>query len=90
MTIAAVYGIEETLKKTFLSTAQEVLRGAASLADELTQFSESCVGEISRVAAHLNLAYRQVSPRLGIPSLLLSTDMISVLSWLLGRFYSIC
>ena len=42
---------------------RKVLKGAASLSAELQKFTQSCFGEISRVASHLNLAYHQVSLR---------------------------
>lgn len=57
---AAVYSSEEAFKKAFLSTVQEVLRGAGSLIGELARFSDSSAGEISHVAAHVNLSYHQV------------------------------
>lgn len=38
-----------------------MLRGIGGLADELAAFSNRCFGEISRVLAHLELAYHQVS-----------------------------
>jgi len=41
-----VYSTDGTINKAFL-TAQEVLRGIAGLADELGQYSDRCVGEIS-------------------------------------------
>lgn len=57
--VTTVYSNEETFKKVFLSTVQEVLRGAASLIDELSRYSAGCAGEVSRVASHLNLCYHQ-------------------------------
>lgn len=40
-----------------------MLKGVASLSAEMKAFSDTCFGEISRVAAHINLAYHQVSSR---------------------------
>lgn len=57
--VTTVYSNEEMFKRVFLSTVQGVLRGAASLIDELSRFSAQCAGEISRVASHLNLCYHQ-------------------------------
>lgn len=57
--VSTVYGVDPALNRTFVTTAQEVLRGVVGLADELQQFSNKCLGEISRVSAQLNLAYHQ-------------------------------
>ncbi|KAM0438593.1 hypothetical protein ACHAPT_001345 [Fusarium lateritium] len=54
-----VYGPKERLKKTYLSTIRRVLKGIAELSDELASFSSQCFGDVSRVAAHLNLGYNQ-------------------------------
>ncbi|KAM6534346.1 hypothetical protein FALCPG4_007273 [Fusarium falciforme] len=54
-----VYGPKERLNKTYLSTIRKVLKGIAELSDELASFSSQCFGDVSRVAAHLNLGYSQ-------------------------------
>ncbi|EEU49036.1 uncharacterized protein NECHADRAFT_75798 [Fusarium vanettenii 77-13-4] len=54
-----VYGPKERLNKTYLSTIRKVLKGIAGLSDELASFSSQCFGDVSRVAAHLNLGYSQ-------------------------------
>lgn len=57
----AIYSRDGTLNKSYLSITQTILRGVADLASELKCFSMRCFGQISRVAAHLNLAYHHVS-----------------------------
>lgn len=37
-----------------------ILKGAVGIAKDIKKYSESLFGEISRVAAHLELAYHQV------------------------------
>ena len=57
--VGTVYGIDGTVNKTFLKTTKSVLRGIAELADDLAVLSSRCFGEISRLAADLNLAYHR-------------------------------
>lgn len=57
--LGSVYSVDSKLDKRFVPTVRTVLTGAAALSDELSAFSDSCFGEVSRVAAHLNLAYHQ-------------------------------
>lgn len=56
----AIYGVNGRLNRALLPTAKLVIRDIAGLSNEIAAFSESCFGEISRTAAHLNLAYHQV------------------------------
>lgn len=56
----AVYNIGGKLSNTFIVTAQEVLRKIEEMAPHLAKFSSQCVGDISVVAAQLNLAFHQV------------------------------
>ncbi|CAG9952726.1 unnamed protein product [Clonostachys rosea f. rosea IK726] len=56
-----VYGPKEKLKDTFLSTIRRTLKCIGELGDELASFSSRSIGEISRVAAHLNLQYNQIA-----------------------------
>jgi hypothetical protein len=59
-----VYGRSDGQGPSFLSTTRAVLKGAASVAEKLKQYSSSCFGGVSRVLAHLELAYHQVrSPK---------------------------
>ena len=57
--VGTVYSIDGTVNKAFLNTTKAVLRGIADLADDLVAFSSRCFGEISRLAADLNLAYHR-------------------------------
>jgi hypothetical protein len=57
----AVYSSQNELNKTFVLKTRTILKGVAGLSAKLKAFSQSCFGEISRVAAHVNLAYHQVS-----------------------------
>ncbi len=57
--VGTVYSIDGTVNKAFLQTTRSVLRGIAGLADDLAAFSSRCFGEISRLAADLNLAYHR-------------------------------
>lgn len=54
-----VYSVDGKLAKKFYATVQATLRAIAVLSDELSAYSEQCFGEVSRTAAHLNLAYHQ-------------------------------
>jgi proline utilization trans-activator len=58
--IGTVYSIDGTFNKAFLKTTKSVLRGIAGIADDLAVFSSRCFGEISRLAADLNLAYHRI------------------------------
>jgi hypothetical protein len=60
----AVYSSQNELNNTFVMKARTVLKGVGSLSAKLKTFSESCFGEISRIASHVSLAYHQVSSRL--------------------------
>lgn len=40
-----------------------ILKGAVGIAKDIKKYSESLFGDISRVAAHLELAYHQVRRR---------------------------
>lgn len=57
----AIYGVNGRLNRALLPTAQSVIRDIAILSNDIATFAESCFGEISRTAAHLSLAYHQVS-----------------------------
>ena len=59
--ITAVYSSRGELNKTFVTRTRAVLKGIAGLSAELKTFSDNCFGEVSRIAAHVNLAYHQVS-----------------------------
>lgn len=54
-----VYSVDGALAKKFYATVQSTLRAIAVLSDELATYSAQCFGEVSRSAAHLNLAYHQ-------------------------------
>lgn len=55
----SVYSVDGKLAKRFYATVQSTLRAIAVLSDELSSYSAQCFGEVSRSAAHLNLAYHQ-------------------------------
>ncbi|KIV89326.1 hypothetical protein, variant [Exophiala mesophila] len=57
--ISTVYSSRGELNKTFVTRTRAVLKGIAGLSAELKKFSDSCFGEVSRIAAHVNLAYHQ-------------------------------
>ncbi|KAH7009725.1 hypothetical protein EDB80DRAFT_412636 [Ilyonectria destructans] len=57
--ISTVYSSHQEVKKAFVATTRTVLTGIGDLAEELIPFSDRGFGEISRVSAHLNLAYHQ-------------------------------
>ncbi len=61
---SAVYAANGRLDQTFLDTTLLVLKGTASLKEELSRSFEiafdGSVGGVSRVAATLNLAYHYV------------------------------
>lgn len=57
--LSTVYSVDGKLAKKFSATVQTTLRGIAVLSDELAAYSDQCFGEVSRAAAHLNLAYHQ-------------------------------
>ena len=52
--------MKESDRRSFVTSTQMILKGAVSLAKDIKQFVESCFGDISRVAAHIELAYHQV------------------------------
>lgn len=54
-----VYSVDGKLAKKFYASVQASLRAIAVLSDELATYSNQCFGEVSRAAAHLNLAYHQ-------------------------------
>ncbi|KAF5985439.1 Zn(II)2Cys6 transcription factor [Fusarium bulbicola] len=54
-----VYGPKAKLRESFLATIRKALKGIAELSEDLSAFSGRLIGEISRVAAHLNLQYNQ-------------------------------
>lgn len=55
-----VYRSTENDRKSFVTATQTILKEAVGIAKDIKQYSESLFGEISRVAAHLELAYHQV------------------------------
>lgn len=57
--LSTVYSVDGKLVKKFSATVHTTLRGIAVLSDELAAYSDQCFGEVSRAAAHLNLAYHQ-------------------------------
>ncbi|EON70068.1 hypothetical protein W97_09334 [Coniosporium apollinis CBS 100218] len=57
--ISTVYSNDGKLNQTCITSAQTVLRGVAGLANELAVFSRRCFGDVSRVAARLDLGYHQ-------------------------------
>ena len=57
--VGTVYSIDGTVNKAFLKTTKSMLRGIGELAGDLEGFSSRCFGEISRLAADLNLAYHR-------------------------------
>lgn len=57
--LSTVYSVDGKLAQKFSTTVHTTLRAIAVLSDELASFSEQCFGEVSRAAAHLNIAYHQ-------------------------------
>ncbi|KAH8788152.1 hypothetical protein F5883DRAFT_478816 [Diaporthe sp. PMI_573] len=59
LSIKRVYRSTENDRKSFVTATQRILKGAVDIGKDIKQYSESLFGEISRVAAHLELAYHQ-------------------------------
>lgn len=57
--LSTVYSVDGELARKFSATVHTTLRGIAVLSDELAVYSNQCFGEVSRAAAHLNIAYHQ-------------------------------